>query len=194
MFISKSTRIRATAVIHGLLISALAIGFLAACSTAPNTEIDRDDLRQRAAAALSAATSRHSGFDSIIQAAPGFAVFPSVSKGGAIAGGAYGRGIVYRNGTPVGYADLSQATVGFQLGGQSYTEILVFESVNALERFQRGSYQFSSQATAVALKSGEGANAKFQDGVAVFTMDEAGLMFEAAVGGQKFSYQEFASR
>lgn len=194
MFIIKSTRICSTTVIQGLLISVLAIGFLAACSTAPNTADDRGDLRQSANSALSLARSRHGSFDSIIQAAPGFAVFPSVGKGGAIVGGAYGRGIVYKNGTQVGYTDLSQATIGFQLGGQSYTEILVFESVNALDRFRKGNYQFSSQATAVALKSGEGTNAKFEDGVAVFTMDEAGLMFEAAVGGQKFSYQEFAAR
>ncbi len=96
-------------------------------------------------------------------------------------------------GMAIGYADLSQASVGLQLGGQSYTEILVFETVNALDKFLLGNFEFSAQATSVALRSGEGANAKFQDGVAVFTTDEAGLMFEAAVSGQKFSYQAFAS-
>jgi lipid-binding SYLF domain-containing protein len=189
---TQSTRISRTTFIQALLISAVAVTFLAACSTAPRTVDDRSDLRTDANSALSLARSGHSSFDSIIRGAPGFAVFPSVGKGGAVVGGAYGRGIVYKSGTQIGYTDLSQATIGLQLGGQAYTEILVFESVNALDKFRKGNYQFSSQATAVALKSGEGTNAKFEDGVAVFTMDEAGLMFEAAVGGQRFSYEAFA--
>lgn len=179
---------------YGLLISALGIVFLAACSTAPTTVDDRSNLRQEANSALSLARASHADFDTIIRSAPGYAVFPNVGKGGAVVGGAYGRGIVYKNGTQIGYTDLSQATIGFQLGGQSYTEILVFESTSVLDKFLQGNYEFSSQATAVALQSGEGTNAKFKDGIAVFTMDEAGLMFEAGVGGQKFSYQAFASR
>lgn len=179
---------------YGLLISVLVIAFLAACSTAPRTVDDRSDLRQDAASALSLARSTNASFDSLIANAPGYAVFPKVGKGGAVVGGAYGRGIVYANGVPVGYTDLSQASIGAQLGGQTYTQILVFESDYALNRFRQGNYEFNAQATAVALHSGQGANARFEDGVAVFTMAESGLMAEAAVGGQKFSYQAFASR
>ena len=65
----------------------------------------------------------------------------------------------------------------------------MFENTAAVDRFKNGNFQFDAQATAVAVKSGAGANAKFADGVAVFTMDEAGLMYEASIGGQKFSYQ-----
>lgn len=191
---TQSTSLRSTKRTCGLLISALTILSLAACTTAPKTVDTRSDLRRDADTALSLARSTNNSFDSIIRNAPGYAVFPSVGKGGAGIGGAYGRGIVYKNGSQVGYTDLSQATIGLQLGGQKYTEILVFESANALDRFLEGNYEFSSQATAVALRSGEGTNAQFENGVAVFTMDEAGLMFEAAVGGQKFSYQAFASR
>ena len=191
---TQSRNIFRTTFTYGLLISAVGIAFvLAACTTAPNTVHDRSDLRQDANSALSLARSSNNSFDSIIRSAPGFAVFPSVGKAGAGLGGAYGRGIVYKNGTQIGYADLSQATVGLQLGGQTYTEILVFETVNALDKFRQGNFEFSAQATAVALKSGEGTNARFQDGVAVFTMAETGLMFEAAVGGQKFSYLPFTS-
>lgn len=191
------TRAKATPIttfVHGLLISTAAIALLAACATAPRTVDDRSELMQDANAALSEARSENADFDSIIRSAPGYAVFPSVGKAGAGVGGAYGRGIVYRNDTPIGYADLSQATVGLQLGGQTYTQILVFETTNALDRFRRGNYEFGAQATAVALKSGEGANARFRDGIAVFTMAEQGMMVEAAVGGQKFSYEAFASR
>ncbi len=79
--------------------------------------------------------------------------------------------------------------IWMQLGGQSYTEIICFETGQNVENFKQGNFRFDAQATAVAIKSGAGANAKFTNGVAVFTMDEAGLMFEASVGGQKFSYQ-----
>ena len=178
----------------GILSSILGIALLSACSTAPRTVDDRSDLRRDADSALTQARSNNASFDSIIRRAPGYAVFPTVGKGGAIVGGAYGRGILYSNGTQIGYTDLSQASIGAQLGGQSYTQILVFESAYALDRFRQGNYEFSAQATAVALRSGEGANARFEDGVAVFTMDESGLMAEAAVGGQKFSYQAFAAR
>jgi lipid-binding SYLF domain-containing protein len=191
---NSSTRISGTKFAYGLLISALGVAFLAACATAPRTVEDRSDLRLDAESALSKARSENTSFDSIIRRAPGYAVFPTVGKGGLGIGGAYGRGIVYANGTQVGYTDLSQGTVGAQIGGQTYTQILVFESAQALDRFREGNYEFSAQATAVALHSGQGVNARFEEGVAVFTMDESGLMAEAVVGGQKFSYQAFASR
>ena len=84
---------------------------------------------------------------------------------------------------------MTQVSIGLALGGQAYTEILVFETPAAVEIFKNGNFRFDAQATAVALKSGAGANAKFANGVVVFTPDEAGLMYEAAIGGQKFSYQ-----
>jgi len=190
MFIpSKRTPI--VKVAYGLLISVLAIAFLAACATAPRTADDRSTLRSDANTALSQARSASADFDSIIRTAPAYAVFPSVGKGGMGIGGAYGRGIVYANGSPIGYTDLSQGTIGAQLGGQTYTQILVFENAYALDRFREGNFEFSAQATAVALRSGEGVNARFNEGIAVFTMAEKGLMAEAVVGGQKFSYQPF---
>jgi lipid-binding SYLF domain-containing protein len=97
--------------------------------------------------------------------------------------------VLYERGVAVGYCDLSQATIGVQLGGQAYTEIICYENQQAVDTFKQGHFRFDAQATAVALKSGVGANAKFTNGVAVFTMDEAGLMYEASIGGQKFSYQ-----
>lgn len=191
---TKSVRNTTSTLIYGLLISALGLVFLGACATAPRTVDDRNELMRDADSALTQARSGNSSFDSIIRNAPGFAVFPTVGKGGMGIGGAYGRGIVYSNGAAIGYTDVSQGTVGAQLGGQTYTQILVFEDAHALNRFQKGNYEFSAQATAVALQSGEGANAQFRDGVAVFTMAESGLMAEAVVGGQKFSYSPFPSR
>jgi len=172
------------------LAAAFSLLALGACATAPATVAGKADIERDAAAALSRARSSDPSMGDILNAAAGYAVFPTVGKGAVGIGGAYGKGVLYANSVPMGYCDLSQATIGFQLGGQSYTEIIAFNTTKALSSFQEGNFGFDAQATAVALKSGAGANAKFKEGVAVFTMDEAGLMFEASIGGQKFSYQK----
>lgn len=169
----------------------LTIGLLAlaACATAPKTVAGKADIESEAATAISRAKSTDSSLGQTLNTAAGYAVFPTVGKGAVGIGGAYGKGVLYEHGRAVGYCDLSQATIGLQLGGQSYTEMIAFKTQAALDRFKQGNFNFDAQATAVALKSGAGANAKYIDGVAVFTMDEAGLMYEASIGGQKFSYQ-----
>jgi len=162
---------------------------LATCTTAPETREGRAELRRTSSDALSQAQLNDPSLQRVIQNAAGYAVFPSVGKGAVGIGGAYGKGDVYQNGAVIGYCDMTQGSIGLQLGGQSYSEIIVFQTPMALEIFKNGNFRFDAQATAVALKSGAGANAKFTNGVAVFTMDETGLMFEASVGGQKFGYQ-----
>lgn len=172
-----------------LVVGVMGLLVLSACATAPATVAGKQDIENDASNALGKAQRQDPTLISIFNASTGYAVFPSVGKGAVGIGGAYGKGVLYERGRAVGYCDLSQATIGVQLGGQSYTEIICFEDNRAVETFKQGNFRFDAQATAVALKSGAGANAKFTNGVAVFTMDEAGLMFEAAVGGQKFSYQ-----
>jgi lipid-binding SYLF domain-containing protein len=167
------------------------VGLLAmtGCATAPPTKEGKVDIREDTAAALTKAQAYDPTLTPVLNAAAGYAVFPSIGKGGAVVGGAYGKGVLYVSGKAVGYCDLSQASIGAQLGGQSYTEIICFADAESVARFQQGKFRFDAQATAVALKSGAGANAKYREGVAVFTMDETGLMAEAVVGGQEFSYQ-----
>jgi lipid-binding SYLF domain-containing protein len=114
---------------------------------------------------------------------------PKVGKGAVGVGGAYGRGEVFERGTKIGYCDMSQATIGLALGGQAYTEIIAFENKAALESFKMGQLKLAAQATAVALKAGASANAKYTEGVSVLTASEEGLMVEAAIGGQTFSFQ-----
>lgn len=171
------------------IASALFLVASAACSTAPKSSEGKSEIEMKSADALAKAKAADPTLDPLLQRASGYAVFPKVGKGAVGVGGAYGKGVVYENGVVVGYCDLTQATIGLQLGGQSYTEILVFEDKPTLDRFKQGKMTFDAQATAVAVRSGAGANAKFHNGVTVLTMDEAGLMFEASVGGQKFSYQ-----
>ena len=119
----------------------------------------------------------------------GYAVFPSVGKGGIIVGGAFGRGLVIANDQVDGFAALSQATIGLQLGGQSYSQFIFFRDQTALDHFKRGNFEFSAQASAVAIAAGASADANYDAGVAVFTIAKGGLMFEGSIGGQRFSYE-----
>jgi lipid-binding SYLF domain-containing protein len=162
---------------------------LSACSTAPDSPQGKTELQSDAMTALNKAEDHDASLRDLVQNSAGYAVFPSIGKGAVGVGGAYGKGEVYQNGALIGYCDMTQASIGLQLGGQAYTEILVFKTQDALDNFKSGKFTFDAQATAVAIKSGAGANAKFANGVAVFTMDEAGLMYEASIGGQKFSFQ-----
>jgi lipid-binding SYLF domain-containing protein len=118
----------------------------------------------------------------------GYVIFPNNGKGGMIVGGSGGNGVVYENGKYVGTAKMAQVTVGAQVGGASYSEIIFFEDKEALDRFKENKVEFSSEISAVALKSGVSKNAKYSDGVTVFTQNLAGLMADATVGGQKFTY------
>ena len=119
----------------------------------------------------------------------GYVIFPKIGKGAIIIGGSGGNGVVYQQGKQIGTAKMAQVTVGAQVGGQAYREIIFFESKEALDRFKDNKVEFSGQVSAVALKSGASANAKYTDGVLVFTQDLSGLMAEASVGGQKFTYK-----
>ena len=172
-----------------LSLAAAATLALTACLTAPKSSEGKADIRKDSDVALVKANASDPTMTNVFETAHGSAVFPKIGKGGVGVGGAYGKGVLYQDGRMVGYCDVSQASIGLQLGAQTYTEIICFEDQESFDRFKTGNFSFDAQATAVALKSGAGANAKYSDGVAVFTMDEAGLMFEAAIGGQKFSYQ-----
>ncbi len=126
-----------------------------------------------------------------LEGAVGYAVFPTVDKGAAAIGGAYGRGVLFQRGEPIGRATLTQVTIGAQLGGQAYSEIVFFESKAALERFKEGQLAMAAQVSAVAASAGASANARYARGVAVFTLTKGGLMAEASVGGQRFAFRPF---
>ena len=118
-----------------------------------------------------------------------FAIFPSVGKGGAGIGGAYGKGKAYSQGVLVGTTSLIQFTLGLQLGGQVYREIIFFEDKTTFDIFKYGNFEFGAQASAVAATAGVSADTDYSNGVAVFTLSKGGLMFEASIGGQKFSFE-----
>jgi lipid-binding SYLF domain-containing protein len=121
----------------------------------------------------------------------GYVIFPNVGKGGIGIGGATGNGILFERGQMVGRAKMTQASIGFQLGGQVYREVIFFENKAILDRFKQSKFEFSAQASAVAATAGASGNVKYRDGVMIFTQQKGGLMYEASVGGQKFKYTSF---
>jgi lipid-binding SYLF domain-containing protein len=140
----------------------------------------------------------------------GYAVFPTIGKGGVVVGGAYGQGRVYEKGKYVGDTSVTQLSVGFQLGGEAFSEIIFFADQNAFKEFTQGNFEFGAQAQAVAITAGAsaattttgntaGASITQHDsknvatpykGMTTFTVAKGGLMYEASIGGQKFNYKK----
>jgi lipid-binding SYLF domain-containing protein len=120
----------------------------------------------------------------------GYIILPNVGKGGLGIGGAAGNGVAFEGGKMIGFAKMTQITIGFQAGGQAYSEVVFFEDKEAFDRFKENKIEMSAQVSAVAAASGASLNAKYVDGVAVFSRTKGGLMYEASVGGQQFKFRE----
>lgn len=143
------------------------------------------------------------------KSAYGYAVFPTIGKGGIGIGGAHGSGRVYAQGKHVGNTKMTQLTYGLQLGGQAFSQIIFFQDKHTFEQFTSGNFEFGAQASAVAITAGASAgtsttgttagasagqddattSGKYNKGMATFTVAKGGLMYEATLGGQKFSYE-----
>jgi lipid-binding SYLF domain-containing protein len=140
----------------------------------------------------------------------GYAVFPTIGKGGLIVGGAHGKGHVYEKGKFIGNTSMTQLSVGFQAGGQAYSQIIFFEDKRALEEFTKGNFEFEAGVSAVAITAAAGGTAgstgasagasggkkdattvgsAYYKGMAVFTIVKGGAMYQATVAGQKFTYE-----
>ena len=167
---------------------ALALFTGVGCETAPKTEAKRENLVDEAQTAVKSMQNVDSNLTSFVERAYGYAIFPNVGKGGFVAGAAYGKGSVYEQGKFIGYADVRQGTVGLQAGGQNFSELIVFENKAALDTFTNNKFEFAANASAVAIKPGVSKTANFDKGVAVFTQPKGGLMVEAAIGGQQFTF------
>jgi lipid-binding SYLF domain-containing protein len=142
--------------------------------------------------------------------AAGYAVFPTVGKGGLGIGASHGKGQVYSSGKVIGFTSTTDLSIGLQAGGQAYSQIIFFENGEALKNFTSGNFEFGASASAIAVQSTAGAKAgtegtgaaaspsktadqhthkaEYQNGMVVFTMAKGGLMFAATVAGQKYSY------
>jgi len=142
------------------------------------------------------------------KSAYGYAVFPTIGKAGLVVGGARGTGHVYQGGTYVGDSTLTKVSIGFQAGGQAYSQIIFFEDKKAFDAFTSEDFEFNASANAVLIRSGASAEAgttgtatsantnkestnagKYQNGMVVFSIVKGGAMYEASLGGQKYSYK-----
>ncbi|MFZ5952564.1 MAG: YSC84-related protein [Candidatus Rifleibacteriota bacterium] len=128
-------------------------------------------------------------FKRLFENAVGWAVFPSIGKAGIGIGGAAGNGRVYRKGLFIGTTTMSQISVGFQLGGQVYSEIIFFQDDNTLNKFKNGKFELGANISAIVVKAGAAETLGFKDGTIVLVMPKEGLMYEATISGQKFTFK-----
>ena len=164
----------------------LPVALIALAGFVPLRAQDKD--AQEVASAIANFKSSDAALAKWFDAAYGYAVFPSIGKGGLVVGGAAGDGRVFEKGAYIGDVHMTQATIGAQIGGESFSEVIFFETKAALDRFKQNKFEMSAGLSAVAASSGKSKDAKYTDGVAVFTLAKKGLMAEASVGGQKFKF------
>jgi lipid-binding SYLF domain-containing protein len=162
---------------------------LAACAVTPVSSEGRATVQRRAKAVLSEEMAEDANLAARIRDAHACAVFPRVAKGGLVLGLELGTGVLYERGQVVGFCELSQTSLGAQLGLQSYAEIICFETEAAASRFKCGVVKPHGQAGAVAGTLGQSAIERYDEGLAIFARNEIGLMVEASVGIQSFRYE-----
>ena len=149
------------------------------------------ELDAKAKAALASFESKDPSVSEIVGKSAGYVVFPQIQTAAFIVGGATGDGLAYQGGTAVGTAKVTQGTVGLQIGAQVFSQLMVFETEEAFDRFKENKWAWAADATAVATTKGAAAKTAFANGVAVFVTDQDGVMASLSVGGQKYSFTPF---
>lgn len=171
---------------HGIL--SLLVLVAVGCATSPETKKGRESLVDQARVALESMQRSDPSLRQKLNDSYAYAVFPSVGEGGFIVGGTYGRGVVFRDGRVVGYADIKEAKVGALAGGQTYDELILFQDREAYRRLVNQGLSFEASASATALKSGVAGSTPFREGLAVFVRPKGGLMASVAIGGQSIDF------
>jgi lipid-binding SYLF domain-containing protein len=147
------------------------------------------DLRAEADQTISNFKAKDPTLQKFFDTSVGYAVFPTVAKGGLIVGAAHGDGLVYEHGKAIGRASLTQGSIGAQIGGLTFSQVIFFQTAGALEDFKSGRFVMSADVSAVVATQGSGTVAPYREGVAVFTLPKGGMMAQATVGGQKFGFE-----
>ncbi|MEO8450882.1 MAG: YSC84-related protein [Gemmatimonadota bacterium] len=174
-------------VLQAVMLGVVLGGPLVAQDTASAARKQRSGEAQ-VAAVIEKFKQKDPGLETRFAEAAGYAVFPTVAKGAIGIGGARGKGYVYEHGKLIGRTTLTQLSIGLQAGGQAYSEVVFFKTDAALANFKNGRLKLDAQASAVALTERVAQDLKYRDDVAIVTMAQGGLMYEASVGGQKFSF------
>lgn len=170
-----------------MILCAIALT-LAGCATAPPKRESKAVLKAECDEAIALFKAKEPAINKFFQSAYGYAVLPKIFKAAFIGGGAYGRGQVYERGQMIGFCDMKQATLGFSFGGEFFREIIFFRERDDLAQFMNGKFTMSAQITGVALTAGAAGKADYKYGMAAFIDTDAGLMVDASLGGQHFTY------
>ena len=163
----------------------------AAGASAPPAEVrtTADPIGGKAGETVKALLRRDPSLKKFFDDAHGFAIWPTVGKGAMIIGVGGGTGFVYEGNLQIGTTKMSFVSIGAQLGGQAFSEVIFFRDKAALDNFKRGNFEFGAQISAIAVDKGVANDADYDKGVAVFTMPKGGLMAEVSVSGQKFTFK-----
>jgi len=170
----------------GLIVPVLLLGVSGASA---KRDVDWNEVHQNVESIKQQWQQKDDTFNSTLKKAHAYAIFPEVGKGGFIVGASHGAGEVYKRGKLIGRSRMTQTTVGAQVGGQTYAEVILFKNKKALDRFKAGRFEGSAAATAIGGKKGAAAASKYKDGVAIIILPIKGAMAEAAGGGQKFAFE-----
>jgi lipid-binding SYLF domain-containing protein len=170
------------------MVLAAATALLVGCTAAPPTPESRNALVENATLAMQDMNRVDPGVEALVRKGYGYVLFPEVVKAGLGFGGGYGQGVVYEQGQHVGYADLTLGSVGAQIGGQTFSELIVFENKAAMDRFKLSPVDFTAGVAAMILQNAAAVNATFIDGIAVVVRPITGAMAEATIGGQQLKY------
>jgi lipid-binding SYLF domain-containing protein len=174
-----------------LIVPALLLGL----NVASAKDIDKDELHDKVESIKKDWQAKDDTFEATLKKAYAYAIFPEVGKGGFIIGASHGAGEVYKTGEVykkgklIGHTKMTQTTVGAQVGGQTYAEVILFKNKKALDRFKKARFEGSAAATAIGGKKGAAAVSKYKDGTAIMVLPIKGAMVEAAGGGQKFAFE-----
>ncbi|MDH3731953.1 MAG: lipid-binding SYLF domain-containing protein [Gemmatimonadota bacterium] len=168
-----------------------AIALSVAASFAAAEALGAQDVRDDVTETIDAFVEADEGMEEWFETAHAYAVLPNVGKGGFIVGAAHGTGQVFEGGDLIGELEMALVSVGLQIGGQSYSEVIFFQNEGALQRLIDGNLEFSSAVSAVIVTSGVAASANYSNGLAVFTRPKGGAMAEASLAGQKFEFTPY---
>jgi lipid-binding SYLF domain-containing protein len=173
------------------LLAVAAMAMVGCESTGPNAPAPKTELQPRADASLQQFLSHDPALQNLIDNSAGYVVFPEVGKGAVGVGGASGLGTVYKGGQAVGTVKLDQVSVGPQLGGETYSELIIFRDEPALNRLMNNAFEFGAAASATIVKAGAATDARFdENGTLVYILPKGGLMAGADIHGQKFQFYD----
>ncbi|MBP2830836.1 lipid-binding SYLF domain-containing protein [Aquimarina sp. U1-2] len=151
---------------------------------------EKKDLKERAMEVKQQMLEKDPSLSALFNSSTGYVIFPAVGEAGFIIGGASGNGVVYENNMFIGTADLKQIDVGLQAGGKTYGEVIFFKNQDALDTFKNNKFELSAELSATLINEGAAKKTKFKNDVLVFVLPKKGLMADASVGAQRFTFEK----